>query len=149
MHSPEQNSPLKKRDYVFAYLLAVTSAALTLVIQISVKSPALDIKQMLSIFMVDWLSVLFLALVPYIGGVMLANRYRITHWAYFVIGGALTASIYSVAFINIHVVGINELVPEPSEWQKLLAALKNIVPCGIVAGVSCWLYLNKKIRKAG
>lgn len=149
MNNANQNPTLKTRDYVLAYLSAVTAAALTLVIQINVKSPALDSKLTLSIFMVDWLAVLFLALIPYIGGVMLANRYRITHWAYFIIGGALTASVYSLAFVNIPVLGINAVVPEPSYGQKLLAALKNIVPCGITAGVICWVYLNLRLRKLG
>jgi hypothetical protein len=130
-------NPITVADSAIAYLLTVTSATLVIIVMMSLKSP-MPFSGALFIFIASWLFIFCLALIPYVTAIAIANRYKISHWSYFIGGGILTASILCFALIAIPELGINVVVPEPSYWEKYSSAMAFVAPCGAISGAICW-----------
>jgi hypothetical protein len=137
--------PIKATDSAVAYLLAVTSAALAAVILMLFISRSLFSNQSLLICAILWLCIFFAALIPFVVGIVISNRYKISHWLYFVGGSTLTSVVLCFVLISIPEFGIYVAPLEPSYWRKYLLALVIFVPSGVIAGAICWwsLCLNE------
>lgn len=168
MESPIKYSPLPFQHAVVAYLLAVTSATLAFTLpqllfeipnilagtgfeSATTLDPLIKIQHLsimtLILFVIGWIFSFFSALIPFAAGITIARQFKISHWSYFVLGGALTAMALEPLFIAIPNLGINVQEPEPSFGQKYLTGLRYFLVAGTVAGITCYMYLRRAVRR--
>lgn len=164
MEAPVENHSNKFENAAIAYLLAVTSAALAFTLLLegpavitggfesaTTNSPltkALHLLIMTPIlFLIGWIFAFFTAFIPFAVGIAIARLFKISHWLYFVGGGAFTAAMLCSLAIDIPDLGINVQEPEPTFEQKYLNGLPYFLVCGSVAGIVCWQYLRRGFIK--
>jgi hypothetical protein len=166
MNSTTDISALRSSRPAIAYLLAVTTASLMFVLAIALQeAPSLIAGQGFAsarafgihaklvqlagvtalLFVLGWIFAFFTALIPFAIGIAIARHFAITHWLYFVLGGALTAIALEALFISIPDLGINVQEPAASFGQQYLTALPNFLASGVAAGASCIAFLRSGI----
>jgi hypothetical protein len=151
METPIEDYPEFESAFV-AYLLAVTSADLTFILLLSFDKLSghslVEISIMtVSLFVVGWLFASMTALIPFVLGIVIARRFKVSHWLYFVGGGAFTAAVLCLLAAAIPNLGINVQGDEPSFGQMYLSKLPSFLACGSIAGTVCWGYLRRGFTK--
>lgn len=92
---------------------------------------------------IDFIALVFICTIPYIIGIFIARVAGISSIFYFLAGAVATAIFTSLFFISIPNLGINVQGPEPSEYEKFINVLPEIVISGLLTGATCWWRLFK------
>jgi hypothetical protein len=90
-----------------------------------------------------WLFVFVLAAIPFLVGMRVAGRDKISSCKFHVIGGTITAMLIGplASFIQL---GINVTEPQPWEGYQYLILMPFFAPFGALAGFTFWRFANFK-----
>jgi hypothetical protein len=96
----------------------------------------------LVLFFIGWVFAFVTALVPFIIGWAIAQRYKIHHSLFFIGGGCLTGMLLSPVSMLIPILGINMEGAELPFLQNILSVIPLFAICGAIAGITCWIRLR-------
>lgn len=140
---------MSNRNTLCAYVLAVTAATITFIIPIVIIGGFATTDLFIAyLSIIAWLVCFLFALIPYVFGIHIANRYSITHCFYFIAGGMLTAALLNLLITALTLnLGFNIEPPGDSFSSRYLGWFPLSISSGLVAGLVCWGYLSRSARR--